>query len=40
MKTFETPVIEVITFTAESIMDASQLTPSTPPAGEDRLPWA
>jgi hypothetical protein len=36
MKIFETPVIEVITFTAESIMDASS---TTPPAGEDRLPW-
>ena len=35
MKTFETPVIEVITFTAESIMDVS----STLPGGEDRLPW-
>ena len=34
MKTFETPVIEVITFTAESIMDAS--TPNTP---DDALPW-
>ena len=34
MKTFETPVIEVITFTAENIMDVSEL-----PGGEDRLPW-
>ena len=33
MKTFETPVIEVITFTAESIMNVSA------PAGDDRLPW-
>lgn len=41
MKTFETPVIEVITFTAESIMNASQ-TPSgeaTLPTGENILPW-
>ena len=36
MKTFETPVIEVITFTAENIMTVSN---TTPPAGEDRLPW-
>ena len=34
MKTFETPIIEVITFTAESVMDASAL-----PGGDDRLPW-
>lgn len=34
MKTFETPYIEVITFTAENIMDESQL-----PEGEDILPW-
>ena len=35
MKTFETPIIEVITFTAESIMDASTLLPGN----DDRLPW-
>ena len=34
MKTFETPVIEVITFTAEDVMGISQL-----PGGDDRLPW-
>ena len=34
MKIFETPVIEVITFTAESIMDVSEL-----PDSDDRLPW-
>jgi hypothetical protein len=34
MKTFEMPNIEVITFTAESIMDVS-----TPPVGEDMTPW-
>ena len=37
MKTFETPMIEVITFTAESIMDAS--TENNLPGGENRLPW-
>ena len=34
MKTFETPVIEVITFTAEDVMGISQLA-----GGDDRLPW-
>ena len=34
MKIFETPKIEVITFTAENIMDVSEL-----PGGEDRTPW-
>ena len=38
MKIFETPVIEVITFTAESIMDASN-TGSELPGGDHRLPW-
>ena len=37
MKTFETPVIEVITFTTESIMDVSNT--ETLPGGNDRLPW-
>lgn len=36
MKTFEMPVIEVITFTAESIMDASSVEL---PGGDNRLPW-
>ena len=36
MKTFETPVIEVITFTAEDIMSAS--SPELP-TGDNRLPW-
>ena len=36
MKIFETPVIEVITFTAESIMDVSN--PELP-GGDNRLPW-
>lgn len=39
MKAFETPVIEVITFTAESIMDASSVTETQLPTGENRLPW-
>lgn len=34
MKIFETPKIEIITFTAENIMGVSEL-----PGGEDRLPW-
>jgi len=34
MKPFETPVIEIITFTAEDIMDVSEL-----PGSEDRTPW-
>lgn len=34
MKRFEMPMIEVITFTAESVMTLSQL-----PGAEDRLPW-
>ncbi len=34
MKIFEMPNIEVITFTAESVMDLSKL-----PDGEDRTPW-
>ena len=34
MKIFETPYIEVITFTTESVMDESKL-----PEGEDILPW-
>lgn len=38
MKIFETPVIEVITFTAESIMDVSNSEP-TLPGGENQLPW-
>lgn len=33
MKTFETPVIEVITFTAESIMTVSN------DMGKNELPW-
>lgn len=37
MKAFETPVIEVITFTAESIMDPS--TETNLPTGDNRLPW-
>ena len=37
MKIFETPVIEVITFTAENIMTASDT--GSLPGGEDRLPW-
>ena len=36
MKTFETPVIEVITFTAENIMSASS---SEPTVDNDRTPW-
>jgi len=36
MKPFETPVIEIITFTAESIMSNSV---TTPPTGEDMTPW-
>ena len=36
MKTFEMPVIEVITFTAESIMAPSS---TDLPTGENRLPW-
>jgi len=36
MKTFEMPNIEVITFTAESIMSNSV---TTPPTGEDMTPW-
>ena len=40
MKTFEMPVIEVIAFTAESIMDSSTGNESTtPPVGGDMLPW-
>ena len=39
MKTFETPVIEIITFTAESIMDASQPTQPNLPGGGNNLPW-
>ena len=40
MKIFETPVIEVITFTAESIMEVSTNTPGTElPSGNNRLPW-
>ncbi len=38
MKTFEMPVIEVITFTAESIMAASSNPPELP-GGDNRLPW-
>ena len=34
MKLFEAPIIEVITFTTESIMDESML-----PGADDRLPW-
>lgn len=35
MKTFETPVIEVVTFTVESIMtDSTQL-----PTGDNQMPW-
>ena len=37
MKTFETPVIEVITFTAENIMSVSNET--NLPGGDNRLPW-
>ena len=36
MKVFEIPVIDVITFTAESIMDASGLEPSV---GQNQTPW-
>ena len=36
MKTFEMPVIEVITFTAESIMAPSSVVL---PDGDNRLPW-
>ena len=36
MKIFETPVIEVITFTAESIMSPSE---TQLPTGDNRLPW-
>ena len=36
MKTFETPKIEVITFTAESIMVVSG---TELPGGDNRLPW-
>lgn len=36
MKTFETPIIEVITFTAESIMTESE---PTLPGGENQSPW-
>ena len=38
MKIFETPVIEVITFTAESIMEVSN-TGTELPTGNNRLPW-
>ena len=36
MKIFETPVIEVITFTAENIMEVSN---TELPSGDNRLPW-
>ena len=39
MKIFEMPNIEVITFTAESIMDASTTVAPSLPSGTNRLPW-
>ena len=42
MKIFEMPNIEVLTFTAESIMNVSNVEPTpTPslPGGTNRLPW-
>ena len=40
MKIFEMPNIEVITFTAESIMEVSNNNSGTElPSGNNRLPW-
>ena len=41
MKTFEMPMIEVITFTAESIMDSGTGNGNTEPlpTGNNMLPW-
>ena len=41
MKTFETPVIEVIAFTTESIMDVSNGDGANPslPRDENDMPW-
>jgi len=40
MKIFEMPNIEVIAFTAESIMDVSNSQPSVSPTTNNQLPWA
>ena len=39
MKLFEMPKIEVITFTAENIMNLSNTEPAALPTGANRLPW-
>ncbi len=39
MKTFEMPNIEVITFTAENIMEVSNTVSTELPTGNNRLPW-
>lgn len=42
MKTFETPVIEVIAFTVADIVSTSVTEPSDPPelpTNNNRLPW-
>lgn len=39
MKTFEMPNIEVITFTAENIMEVSNTVSIELPTGSNRLPW-
>ena len=38
MKTFELPIIEVISFSSEEIMAASGIAPNLPPV-KDGLPW-
>ena len=39
MKIFEMPNIEVITFTAENIMEVSNTVGTELPTGTNRLPW-